>query len=98
MTVAIGLGLLLALGGATFSSVHRRRVRTRTVRRVRASLARLTLPDPAAPLRPTVTAKGAAVGTTPQGPGATPDLLVPAARRQHFVLTADEIEHHRRVS
>lgn len=96
MTLAI-LGLLTVIGLVVAPSVHRRRVRTRTVHRVRSALA-LWLVDPAAPLRPTGAAMGAAVGTTPQESGATPDLLTPAVRREHFVLTAYEIDHHRRAS
>ena len=88
------LGLITAAALAVYPYVHRRRVRTRTVHRVRSALA-LWMVDPAAPLRPTGTAPIVAVGTTPQGPGDSPDLLAPAARR-HFVLTQFEIAHYPR--
>lgn len=91
------LGLLAAVG-AVAPSVHRRQVRLRTVRHIRASIAGWLTSDLAAPLLPVVAAPSAVAGTTPQGLGVSPDLLVPAVRRFHFELTPYEIEHHRRVS
>lgn len=95
----VGLLAVIALALPIARSVHRRHVRVRTVRRVRASLACWLTSDMAAPLRPVVTSPTVATGATPQGPGVTPDLLVPAVRRRFsFALTPYEIEHHRRVS
>ena len=97
MTVAIGLGIILALGAA-YPTVRRRHVRLRTVRHVRAALAPWLTSDMAAPLRPVIDSPNAMTGPTPQGPGDSPDLLVPAVRRQHFELTPNEITGYRRAS
>lgn len=93
MTVAIGLGFILALGAA-YPTVRRRHVRALTVRHVRASLAPWLTSGMAAPLRPVAPS---VTGPTPQGPGDSPDLLVPAVRR-HFELTEREIAMHWRAS
>lgn len=90
MTVAIGLGVLLVLGGATYPSVHRRQVRSRNVRRVRAALASWLTSDLAAPLQPGHAPQTVA-GFDTAGAGSPPDLPAPAGRRFHFELTAYEI-------
>lgn len=93
--MVLTLGLVTAIALVVYPYVHRRRVRGAVVSRVRREIGQWITRDLATPQRPIVAAPSAAMGTTPQGSGASPDLLAPAARRQHFVLTQHEIEHWR---